>query len=378
MKKKVSGFIIGALLIGLTYAGIWSCGGGNNNPNTGAFSNAVALNILNAIAAANFATTGQANVRFTATDANGNPILAALSNPSLSSEVKVALLKMLIREALAQVGGLTCTVTSPSGSTCTIVNLTSTPGQAGVNGTVAAGVDIDNTGSMSGNDPTQLRKTAAQGFIDVLAADSADHMVSVFDFSTDTIGVSPPLAATKLDFAWALTTSANATAAKAAVVAVDGGSTNLFDSVLEICQDMTAGNHFATSITNSSSIDSRGAKAMLILTDGEDNSSTATVAQIVSCLQAGNIVAYTVGLNVFAGSQAEADLQAIANANNGIYATATDASVLTPIFQAIAGAATSGYNTATIDVDPVPASGTTVTGTITNGTASGAFSFVAP
>lgn len=357
-----------------------ACGGGSGGGGgTGSFSNAQSLTVLNAVGTG----SGTGNVSFTAADKNGAPIIASLKS---NSAVKVALMDIIMPDALADTGGsggLTCTITAPSGTTCDVTNITSTPSKAGTGGVIATGIDIDNTGSMAGTDPSHLRQAAAQSFIDELAKANNKNAVSIFDFFSG-IPVTAPFTASRMDFAWTvLTDSTAASNAKAAVVVEDGGSTNLFDSVLEICEDMSSTGtnaHFANAVSHSNTIDSVNVKTMLILTDGDDNSSTHTVTDVVNCLKTGNIVAYTIGLAP-GGSGISATgqdaLEQMANANGGIFAIATDASALTPLFQAIAGATISGFNTAILQLSPAPAAGTQVSGNISNGTATANFTFIA-
>lgn len=399
--------IIFALLFStsLIASGILSCGGGSSDTATDTFASASTINVLNATPTG----SGKGNVNFTASNSSGTPLLASLLSPDTNFSVKIALMNLFIREAWADVtgsGGLTCTITAPASTTsCDIDTITSTAGIAGAGGTVAAAEIIDNTGSMAGADPTGIRGTAAKSFIDILGTASVSNWIAVFDFETSLAALSPFLFTNnmRVDFPWAQTSVANVALAKAQVVVVDGGATNLFDTILNVCMDMNSAAtvtlatpapgtaaHFASAAapvgaaTNSSAIDVADAKTMLILTDGGDNASTSgatsalSLDNAIACLQAANIVAFTVGLGSGIDAQAELDLQAIAAANaGGVYVSTSDAATLLPIFNAIAGAATTGFNTAGITILPAPTVGDTVTGTITSSAGgTGTFTYV--
>jgi hypothetical protein len=265
----------------------------------------------------------------------------------------------------------------------------STPGLTGQTGTVAAAEIIDNTGSMIITDPNNDRGPAAKSFIQELASANSNNMISIFDFETTLPALTPPFTNTsnmEVDFKWAVLTGTAPTDAQAAVNVHQGGSTNLFDTILNVCTDMQAP-HPATSITNSNTIDGTSRKSILVLTDGDDNASTAGGATpgnegpardaAINCLKNGNIVAFTIGLGSSISQQGSADLQAIANAvPGGLFASTDDPTVLDQIFKGIAGAATTGFNTASITFNPPPGTGVQVTGTLTGGSATGNFSFV--
>jgi len=363
-------------IVALLSWGIASCGSGGGGGGTGTFSSAAAIIALSAVPATDFATSGNVNLVFTATDSNGNPVLAPSSGTGGP-------------------GGLNCTVTVPAGISCSINGVSFVPPVVNTGQTLATAIDIDNTGSMGGpprdttlcptgnpptpgfcSDPDGIRKTAAQNFIQILGQTSASNMISVFDFNADTgsgnsLAVAP-FTASKVDFPWAtLSSSTIITNAQNSVNAFEGGSTNLFDSVFEICTDMATQNDNAN--TNSSAINTN-IKSMLILTDGDDNASTHTLDQVVTCLRDNHIVAFTVGLGAGISPSGQNALNSMSNANaGGVYATATDASILTPIFQAIAGGTTSGFNSAVMHLNPVPSG--TVTGTVSNGTGTANFTF---
>ncbi|MBL7685625.1 MAG: VWA domain-containing protein [Deltaproteobacteria bacterium] len=371
--KLMAASIISATLLG---AGMISCGGSSGTGGSGSFTAANTLTVLNT----KYTGNGNADVNFTANKADGSAILASILTKDIKG-LRLALNKIFIPDLQADAGGLSCKITTPaSGSSCTVTNITSTPGKAGTGGTIATAVDIDNTSSMSGNDPSDIRKPAAQEFIKVLGAANNKNIVSVFDFYSG-ISATAPFVDSRMNAEWTVLADATAiTNVQNKVVAELGGSTNLFDSVFEICEDMGA-THPAKAVSKSDTIDGVTVKTMLILTDGEDNSSTKTVTDVVNCLKNNNIVAYTVGLSPGGaiGADGKKALQDIADAKGGIYVETDNAAALTPIFQAIAGATTSGFNTATISVSPIPASGDTIEGELSNSAgAKSTFRFVVP
>ncbi len=391
MKKKLSVFIMGALLVGLTYAGIWSCGGGTPaNNNTGNLSNATAMTMLGASP-----TTGGGSLNFLAEDANGNAILAYVS-PNASEAVRLAVKNFLIRQAMAQVGGCTCTATiDGSAADCAITDVSSTPGTGG-SGTVATGIVIDNTGSMFGSDPAPpQRGLAASAAIDALAGGSgstSSNMVFIGDFS-DTTPATPLFSDIRQDQPWiTLNSSGNVTTAKGNIVVEDAGSTNLYNSIVDVCADMKSvgvivtdtqngarSGHFNTAVSSSATIDGVSTKTMLILTDGFNNSGLDTVTDVVNCLQAGSgndlIIPFVVGLGT---SVNVSDLTTIANTNNGVFAQTTDASTLSSLFAAMVTASIDGFNTAVYDLTPDAGSGDTVVVTLTCGSASATATYTQP
>jgi len=157
---------------------------------------------------------------------------------------------------------------------------------------------IDSSGSMTSNDPSGLRKTAAKSFVDALLAQDRSAVV---DFDTDALLLQ------------ALTT--NKTAVKAAIDRIDSsGGTNIGAGV------QRALNELATVV------DPARAKLIVLLTDGEGDY-THTLTERASREQ---VTIYTIGL----GSSVDAALlRAIAERTGGTYYPVARASDLPEVFR---------------------------------------------
>ncbi len=111
---------------------------------------------------------------------------------------------------------------------------------------------------------------------------------------------------------------------------------------------------------------------MLILSDGADTASTNTLASAQACLATNSIKAFLVGLGT---SVDNATLQAIADASGGLYSPVSAAAGLTAVFDAIALAVNSGYNTMDLVIDPTLSGTISIIISIEGGPNSSAFTF---
>ena len=262
-------------------------------------------------------------------------------------------------------------VTSVSGGSASTYTI-STVGTASdnpQNGATQATILMDNSGSMSSSDPSKLRSAAAKLFWDAVLPVRATNRVAFLDFGA---GGSAGFSNTRMLVPF--TSSAARLDSALARVAASGG-TPLYESLRETARwiDTTAG-----------SSDNR---TMLLLSDGQPNSRINRDSAIAMATRA-NITVHTVGLGPASELAARPDTAAvsaireIADRTGGVYAAATDASALGPIFTNIARASSRGQLVTTFAISPVPPSGTRVSGTVTvtsGGTSQTAnWTFVAP
>ena len=144
---------------------------------------------------------------------------------------------------------------------------------------------IDSSGSMSTNDPTGLRKSAAKSFIDKM--DSSKDQVGVVSWDSN------------VDFAKGL--SDNFTFVKSWVDKVDSsGSTNL-----------NVGLQASTTMLNANTRVGPSAKVIVFLSDGDGTYSNSTADAAAS---AGYTI-YSIGLKITEGSSPESKLKAMAARN---------------------------------------------------------------
>ena len=238
-------------------------------------------------------------------------------------------------------------------------------------GATQATVLMDNSGSMSGTDPQRLRAAAAKLFWDAVLPVRATNRVAFLDFGTT---ATTGFTSTRLLVPFT-SSAARLDSALARVVA--SGGTPLYESLRETARWIDS--------STSGSSDNR---VMLLLSDGQPNSRTNRDSAIAAAVRA-NITVHTVGLGPASDlatsgrdTVAIGAIREIANRTGGVYAAATDASALGPIFTNIARASSRGQLLTTFAISPIPASGTRVSGTVTvtsGGTSQTAtWTFVAP
>lgn len=390
------GAVIGAglLLTGLNLGGAAGCGGGTTPGGGGGggggtggdLSTVTAVTITGVTTDPSFATNGLIRVGFTTTDSSGNPVLSdtALTLAALSAG-SGGWSKGVFKSDAADNDAVSCSISTPSEETCTLDGDVSSTAPSGGAGNVGAADLIDDSGSMATSDPDGDRGDAAKLFIDTICGDST-NVFGTFDFGvmgnlgfSETRDLLTANGSTVTDTLPYIGCSAdNVTAAKAAIDAQiqDNGGTPLYESVLELCTDMVAKS------AAGESLDGR-ALAIMVLSDGQPNSDSSKAAA-EACVADNDITTCTVGLgpgselSVSANPSAVSALKELSTAGSCVYAAATDVSALGPIFTAIGAAVSTGQNFADFAVTPIPASGTTVNGTLTVGTGTATFSFVAP
>jgi hypothetical protein len=236
---------------------------------------------------------------------------------------------------------------------------------------LAAALDIDNSGSMSGSDPQLLRRAASQAFWEAVLGARPANEVALADFGH---GRTRGFAATRMLEPWGR--DRERLRQRLDSMTASGG-TPLYESALEMLQWIDT--------TRAASSHER---VMVLMTDGAPNSDRYRDSVAVLA-RARSIKVHTVGL----GDASDVDLRRsnqaavervreLAYRTGGVYAAASSAVALDTIFQTIARATSAGQFLAAFRISPVPPPGTVVRGTVTvtsGGVAREAFwSIVAP
>jgi len=259
-------------------------------------------------------------------------------------------------------------VGNPSASVVSTVSSESVNPQ---NGATQATILMDNSGSMSSNDPGRLRAAAAKLFWEAVLPVRTTNRVAFLDFGA---GATTGFANSRLLVPF---TSSAARLDSALSRVTASGSTPLYESLRETARWI-----------DSSTSGSGDNRVMLLLSDGQPNSRLSRDSALALAVRA-NITVHTVGLGPASDLEtfrrdtvAIGAIREIADRTGGVYAAATDANALGPIFTNIARASARGQLVTTFAVSPIPASGTRVSGTVTvtsGGTSQTAtWTFVAP
>jgi Mg-chelatase subunit ChlD len=235
---------------------------------------------------------------------------------------------------------------------------------------VASAILIDNSGSMRFSDPDRHRATAAQDFWTEILGARASNAVALLDFGRGDAVPTPGFDRTVL-----LAGFTSDVAALDAVIdqiqAVPGGGTPMYAAASEVLAWMDT----ATP---------EGAQRSLVaITDGEP--SDPELADSLFALAAAHevrIFAVGVGAAADPGTVASALVQQLATRTGGIYGAAANASELQVILGTLAKSASPERLLLHLQIDPAPAPGAKISGTVTvdgeRGTATSPWSFVAP
>lgn len=376
-------FGVMTVVVVLSTVGV-GCGGGSSDTTaTPDLDNATSISIAGVTTDTNFTTNGQCKVGFTATNSAGTALLAMVMTGHDKAFVQSE--KGGWTTIKASSASVECTVNKPSGYTCEKSGDVTSTKPSGGSGNICGVAVIDDSGSMSSSDPDGKRKDATKALLDSLC-ESTSNIFGLFDFGAgmnlsftetrdlltadaSTVSGTPPYVACS---------SENVTAGKKAIdnQITDSGGTPLYESVLEVCNDVVAK-------SAKDAVCEGKSKAMVVLSDGQPNSTDSKTAA-EDCVKNNSIATATVGLGPGSELDASKDdeavtaLKSLATAGSGVYAAATDASALTPIFDTIGSAVTNGQNFVTIAFSPIPASGTTVEFKIKVGSAEATASVVAP
>jgi hypothetical protein len=262
--------------------------------------------------------------------------------------------------------------TSIGATECTVPDASKT--------SVAIGVIIDDSGSMSGNDPNKLRKSATVSFLNTLGSEdrvlltdygsSGSHLRDLLCQSNLAPGApdascSPPQANFSSD---------KAALVKATEQIENAGSTPLFESCVEMMP-------LVDSVKD-------GRRGVLLLSDGEPNSSSKRDA-CHAAAKAAQIPVFTVGLGPAAEGAPSASpnavkvLRELATETGGSYASANDPAQLDSLFRNMGTALARGSCRTTVTIANAAAKiqpGTKVSGEVSIGSkgAKAKFEFIAP
>jgi VWA domain-containing protein len=232
---------------------------------------------------------------------------------------------------------------------------------------VAAAILIDNSGSMRFSDPDRERAAAAQRFwTDILAA-RPSSMAALLDFGR---GDAEPTAGFDRTALLAGFTSDPGVldATLDQIQAVPGGNTPLYSSAREVIAWMDT--------TTPGSVQ----RTLVVITDGEpsDDQFADSLFAIASEKQ---VRIFAVGIGAAAETEATV-VRELATRTGGIYGAAESTTELQAILRTLAKSASPSRLLLHLRLDPAPASGTKVQGTVTitgeRGTATAPWLFVAP
>jgi hypothetical protein len=213
------------------------------------------------------------------------------------------------------------------------------------------------------HDPERKRVQAAQILSKEVLSRTPDSRLAVFDWGTDEDEVYD-----------GINTLANFTSDSD--ILIDGasktgslGATFIYDALadmLELMSNDIAQNFQAKPVT----------KGIIVMTDGQDTASGRTLNEIIEKAQNLEIPIHVVGLGpanekfneIFQGTEDNSasikDLRRLAGETGGFYASVDSAEGLTQLAEFIAIGLAGGYTTTQVVLDPIPASGTIVKGTI--------------
>jgi hypothetical protein len=210
-------------------------------------------------------------------------------------------------------------------------------------------------------DKDRRRVDAAKILIEGILEKSPDSRIGLFDFGAGTSG---DFEATRELHSY---TSDVTSLAKAADLATSEEGTYIYDSTYELLGSMDSDiseNFQATPIT----------KALIVITDGEDTHSNRSLDEVIARAKDLEIPVHVVGLGKASeqyfqtGGADNADLveilRRLASETGGFYASVSSPEDLEQLAQTIVIGLTGGYETLSVTLDPVPPSGTLVTGRI--------------
>jgi Ca-activated chloride channel homolog len=301
-----------------------------------------------------FRANGQFSLGLLATDATGQSIL------SNNATVTATLTNVQQGIAAYYAAGQSANYTLTTGST---------QAQSPITNPTYAAILLDDSGSMSWNDPQRLRADAAKLFWEaVIPARSTNH-VALLDFGA---GSTTGFTATRLLQDW--TRDQSALEDKLPMI-VNSGGTPLYTSLRETSEWMQATTASATN------------RVMLMLSDGVPGDGSQRLSAIAAA-QAANVTVHTVGLGEAADISSAANANAvetvreIAERTGGVYSAATNAAALGPIFNTLATVSSQGQLVTAFQISPVPPTGTRVSGTVSvtigGQTQTANWSFIAP
>lgn len=317
-----------------------------------------------------FAESGQFLVNFVAEDAGGNALFAS-ETPRGG----------LIPVAYAADGDLNCSITTPVGSTCTLVSVDSTETAADTR--LAIGILIDSSAADADFDPTGVRQAASASLCSPLSVHNPENYYGIFDATSDyaAVGLAAEIGPAVREIIPLRRFDQENPGALCGEVAVlescetpeDG---TLDDNCLLLARGTFPRNKALADLCEDTATneDLDGLKqAIVVLAMSNDNGgSVVTIDEIVACFKDNSITVHTVGFinqNFFAAgldltpirAAIEENLIQISRETGGIHSFVSDPALLDNVFEDLVKVDTEGKNTATFVIKPIPAS-TTVTG----------------
>ncbi len=239
---------------------------------------------------------------------------------------------------------------------------------------VAAALDLDDSQSMTGNDPQRVRASGAQRFWREVLAARPGNRVALLDFG-GTLR-SPGFLATRLMREFTAD-GAELDAQLPSIQAQSSSGTPLYQSALEV-------------VRWSDTVLAVGPdrRWLVIITDGFPRDSAHYRDSLFAGATARDIHILAVGVGPASDQGTKTDpravavVQELATRTGGIYADVTDAAQLAPVLRVLASAPTGDRLVATFTLGSLPARGAVVAGTVTVqgplGRATAAWSFLAP
>lgn len=254
--------------------------------------------------------------------------VSAFKGDTLLTEGALSDVSATVTEATTKGNVARATTFTPTAATCQNGTITSA-------GDISAILTLDGSTSMTWNDRSKLRNTAAKEFVSRMAGN--DQAAVAWFSSTDlqmvqTITSDATLLNTGID---------NATK--------NSGSTNLWGASIDSI-------NYLTSLSNASN------KVAVVFTDGADTRNQSTPAEIIAQAKAQNVRMFMIGLGSV-GSINVDDMTNIASSTNGFYRNANNAQGLTELFN-LAFNAAKAAGCVSVTFAPVPPAGTTITGTL--------------
>jgi hypothetical protein len=232
---------------------------------------------------------------------------------------------------------------------------------------------VDNSSSMSTNDPESLRIAAATLLWETVLQERPNGQVSLLYFGVRD-SPSPGFSATALLRNW---TSDPADLAGALDTLSSGSGSQIYSSTLEVTRW----------IDSTTPEDAR--RVLLLLTDGQLNRETNTSVEVLEAARQAGVSIGTVALGPASDRSDDPDpeavalLQDLANGSGGLYSGAATPERLSSTLLSLTSPGSVGALRARFRLSPVPGAGSQITGTVrlaneSHGSVSGGWSFTAP
>jgi hypothetical protein len=221
---------------------------------------------------------------------------------------------------------------------------------------------IDSSGSMGDYDPNNQRHDVTKIMINEIFNQSPDSLIGLYDWGSN------PDAPADWDLTYTnpvqdLTDSSQKDALLEGAEQIgSSGGTPLYSSMLELVE-------YLDERTQNSGV----RPALIALTDGADTRSADSIEDVIERAKEANIPLLMIGIGPASREHPDTDTDAVRDAErmaretDGFYVSIENLDVQggDEMFRDVAQSATSGFDTAVVKLDPIPASGTNLTGSIT-------------